>query len=287
MLEQHLEKLNSFYCAAQEQNLLKASIRLKITQPAISKNIKFLEELLKTQLFIRHRRGMELSKSGLELFKFCESLFQRLKDVEHKVQNPGNLTGVIRIGTYETLGESFWPKALAKLKIKLPELKVELSTTNSEKQMWEHLNSAVIDLVVDAEPAVSESYTSMVLYKDHFSAFYTKKLKLDGEKIPFSFVRRAWDRQGQGIEDHLRRLDVPFELRYDVESFTMARSLSKEGLCISVLPQSLGQSSGLELFKYKDQALSFGEHRICVSFQNEMKNDPRLKAIVSILKEIL
>jgi DNA-binding transcriptional LysR family regulator len=288
MLEQHLEKLRSFYAAAQSRSILQAANNLGVTQPAVSKNIKFLEDLLGVSLFVRRRHGVELSSQGHKLHNFCETMFLRVSDIEKKLLAPEEVAGVIRIGTYETLGESFWPRALSYLNIRFPHLIIELITNGGDK-IWSQLEEGSLDFIVDAEPRTSDNFVSYVLYEDSFGLYFSKKFKANKDKSSFamSFVRHAVDRQGQSIETHLKRFKVNFELRYNVESFTMARSLANEGLCISVLPRSLGIASKLLSFKHEGREFDFGQHRICVTTLESLRKESRSKAVVSALREVL
>ncbi|MCF3981562.1 LysR family transcriptional regulator, partial [Pseudomonas aeruginosa] len=83
-----------------------------VTQPALTRSLKSLEEALGYPLFERHPRGVLLTDAGKTLFQYCERLFAEVSDLEERLRAPGELAGVLTIGTYETLGISFWPAAL-------------------------------------------------------------------------------------------------------------------------------------------------------------------------------
>ena len=69
-----------FYEVAKEQNITKASEELSISQPAISKSIKNLEEQLGGQLFVRTKRGVVLTEEGKELVEIsCVKFFLRIQ----------------------------------------------------------------------------------------------------------------------------------------------------------------------------------------------------------------
>jgi len=53
-----------FYTVANHKNITKASFELNISQPAISKSIKNLEEQLGGNLFVRTKRGVILTEEG-------------------------------------------------------------------------------------------------------------------------------------------------------------------------------------------------------------------------------
>lgn len=60
----NLTLLRQFIVTAEERGISKAAVRLRISQPALSKNIRKLEDLLETQLFERHSGGTRLTETG-------------------------------------------------------------------------------------------------------------------------------------------------------------------------------------------------------------------------------
>jgi DNA-binding transcriptional LysR family regulator len=87
MLEHHLEKLRVFYALAQTGSMVKASRRLAISQPAISKCLSNLEGVIDQALMVRSRQGMTLTPAGDKLFHFCEMLFSKLGDLERSFES--------------------------------------------------------------------------------------------------------------------------------------------------------------------------------------------------------
>lgn len=292
MIEQHLEKLRSFYVTAQEKSLLQAAKKLGITQPAITKSIRAIETQLNAKLLVRHNRGVELTSAGRLLYQFCDGLFLKARSIEREIKYAGELTGIIRIATYETLGELFWPKVLKLIHKNYPQLTIEL-TTQDPTHIWTKLAYGGVDLIVDAEPRASDSLFSRVLYTDRFGIFCktgSKFLKQHkSERIPISYVHKATDRKGLSVEEHLRGLPMPFECLYSVESFTLTRSFILEDVCVGVLPLSMAQSylekGSMRYFLSRhNSAHHFGEHRICATVLDEAKDDPKLTALIAILK---
>jgi DNA-binding transcriptional LysR family regulator len=284
VIEHNLGKLRVFYETAREGNFLRAAKSLKLTQPAITKTIKSLEEQLRSPLFVRHSRGVTLTKNGVMLLEFCESLFLKTRDLDQKMAAKDAMSGVVRIGTYETLGELFWPDALMRLKKEFPHILVELTTEHPESH-WIKLESGALDLIVDSEPRTSEMLFSRVLYTDHFGIYCRPRSPLIDlkERVPISFVKRATDRRGRRVEEHI---DSLFHLRYAVESFTMVRALVLNDLCVGVMPARLGEPlvKNGTLVPHPRFKAQFGEHRICATCPSDFKNDARISRVISTLK---
>lgn len=289
MLQDHLEKLRAFHITSSEQSLLKAALKLGVTQPAVTKSVKLLEEELETKLFVRHSRGVTLTPKGAILNEFCESLFLRVRDIEKQLRSHDALSGVIRIGTYETLGELFWPAALTELHRVMPGVTVELTTEHPEGH-WAKLESGALDMIVDAEPRVLEKFYTRSLYNDSFGIFCKKGSRWFHHQgpIPIAFVKRAVDRKNTTIEQHLAQMEGQFNLQFSVESFTMVRALVAEGVCVGVLPLRLARAplkdGQIVQFAAYGKNFNFGEHRICVTYVHDLKDDYRIKKITEILK---
>lgn len=291
MLEDHLEKLRAFHVTATEGSFLKASHKLGVTQPAITKAVRLLEDQMKATLFVRHARGVTLTPKGTLLNQFCETLFLRVRDLEQQMSSSEQISGIARIGTYETLGELFWPRALTQIGKKLPAIIVELTTENPESH-WIKLETGAIDIIVDAEPRVSQHFYSRVLYSDSFDIFCKKDSPLlhTREHVPISYVKRATDRRDVTIEQHLNRSRHKFDLRYSVESFTMVRALVAEGVCVGVLPvrmaKKLVKDGSLVPYLPKEKLENFGEHRICATCVHDLRSEAKISKIIDILRAV-
>ncbi len=71
-----------FYYVAKEGSISAASKKLYVSQPAISKSLKKLEESLNTKLFLRNLSGTELTESGKELLVYVENAYTNLLTAE-------------------------------------------------------------------------------------------------------------------------------------------------------------------------------------------------------------
>ena len=95
-----------FYVVANHGNITRASEELNISQPAISKAIKNLEEQLGGQLFVRTKRGVVLTEEGQEFYIYIKQAIEYINNAENKFTELMNLeTGRIKIGISTTLNE--------------------------------------------------------------------------------------------------------------------------------------------------------------------------------------
>jgi DNA-binding transcriptional LysR family regulator len=103
-MEQHLSQYYIFYVAARYGNISKASRALYISQPAVSKAIRKLEQDLCTVLFRRGPRGVVLTEDGELLYRHVREAFSSLESGEQALQRRHAL-GIshLRIGASTTL----------------------------------------------------------------------------------------------------------------------------------------------------------------------------------------
>lgn len=95
-----LTQLRAFITVAHEGNLTRAAARLNLTQPAVSLQIKSLQQSLKLQLFSRTPSGMSLTNDGAKLLPFAERVINNSHELLQAVQTlHSTLSGLLAIGT--------------------------------------------------------------------------------------------------------------------------------------------------------------------------------------------
>ncbi|WP_050463485.1 LysR family transcriptional regulator [Herbaspirillum autotrophicum] len=96
-------QLRAFVTVAREGNLTRAAALLHVTQPAVSLQIKTLQERLQLQLFVRSAAGMRLTAEGSKLLPTAERVLSTLQEFRQHADalhpSTGNLTGTLAIGT--------------------------------------------------------------------------------------------------------------------------------------------------------------------------------------------
>ena len=84
------DKLKSFYEVAVLKSISKASVKLNISQSALSRQIQDLEYNLKTPLFIRHQKGVRLTEQGENLFNTVSKIYLSVSEFDKKLQEKKN-----------------------------------------------------------------------------------------------------------------------------------------------------------------------------------------------------
>src|ERR1700737_4602719 len=98
----NIRRLAYFVVVAEEENLHRASVRLHVAQPALTRQIRLLEEELGTTLFNRLPRGISLSAAGQAFLEDARQIL-RLTEQAHKRAHAvaGGQMGTLRVGFHD------------------------------------------------------------------------------------------------------------------------------------------------------------------------------------------
>lgn len=137
-----------FYVVANNLNITKASIELNISQPAISKSIKHLEEQLGGSLFVRTKRGVILTNEGKEFYNYIKQAIEFINNAENKFTDLINLeSGCIKIGISTTLTKEFLMPYLEKFNSLYPKINIKI-VTNLTTDLIPKLKNGLIDMII-------------------------------------------------------------------------------------------------------------------------------------------
>lgn len=132
-----LKKLRYFAVAAAEGSFHRASAKLHVAQPALSRQIRDLEEEIGASLFRRSSRGVTLSPAGEVLLAEVERLLPQIEQAKEMAQRAAaGQFGVLRIGLTTVVAEMrFVISAVADARRLHPELDCRLSVVTSDHQL--------------------------------------------------------------------------------------------------------------------------------------------------------
>lgn len=137
-----------FYVVANHKNITKASAELNISQPAISKSIKNLEEQLGGPLFVRTKRGVILTHEGTEFYNYIKQAIEYINNAENKFTDLMNLEiGRINIGISTTLTREFLLPYLEEFHSKYPKIDIKIVTDITE-DLIPQLKNGLVDVVI-------------------------------------------------------------------------------------------------------------------------------------------
>jgi DNA-binding transcriptional LysR family regulator len=157
-------RLKVFYTVAQRLSFTKAASELFITQPAVTKHIKELEQQLSVQLFKRNGNNISLTTAGKILEKYAEKIFQTYTELETELAQLNNLeAGTLHIGASTTVAQTILPKLLAMFKKTYPKVTFNFIQANTD-QISQLVLAEKIDIAIVEGAAHSPqlSYTDFI-----------------------------------------------------------------------------------------------------------------------------
>ncbi len=121
------DRLRIFHAVAAAGSLTHAGEVLNLSQSAVSRQIRALEEALGVALFRRHARGLILTESGELLFDASKAMAKRLDAATARIRDSEEeVMGQIRVTTTTAFGTIWLAPRLPRLFAKYPDLKIDL-----------------------------------------------------------------------------------------------------------------------------------------------------------------
>ena len=153
-----IRTLRYFLAVAREENMTRAAETLHVTQPALSKQLKSLEEELGKKLFTRHSFSIKLTDEGMLLRNRAEDLVSMADKIEKEFISLDDITGGdLFFGLAESYQISYLAREISKFKERYPGLKYHITSGDTE-QVVEKLDKGLLDFTVLAETPDSSKY---------------------------------------------------------------------------------------------------------------------------------
>ncbi len=160
-------RLKVFHTVARLLSFTKAAEALHMTQPAVTFQVRQLEEYFNTRLFDRTHNKVNLTPAGEKVSEFAERIFDLYTELENSVRDlTGEISGVLTIGASTTIAEYLLPALLGEFKNRYPDVNLRLKVSNTDGivSMVEH---NVIDLGVVEAPVSNKNLVVEVCHDDH------------------------------------------------------------------------------------------------------------------------
>jgi LysR family transcriptional regulator, nitrogen assimilation regulatory protein len=229
-------------CAA--ASLSDAAYSSGISQPALSRQIKLLEDELGVQLFERHSRGMVLSEAGLRLQPQAENLLRDAERIRTDLAaESATPRGELRIGTPGSLRRFLVTPALVRFMAKYPDVRFKIHEGTS-RAVRDTLMNGGIDLAILSSQEDLEPFRTRRVASESLFLIGPRKVQLSMNKpVPVTvlaglpLVLTARPNSLRVIVDRaLQRHDLSVDAKIEVETLQMALDLIDTTGCYSIFP---------------------------------------------------
>jgi DNA-binding transcriptional LysR family regulator len=138
-------RLQVFYTVAKQLSFTKAAELLYMTQPAVTFQVKQLEEHFNTRLFERSHSKITLTPAGEVALEYAEKILNLTNEMETRLgELTGQVSGTLMVGASTTIAEYMLPRLLGDFKAQYPHVHARLTVANSET-----IESKVADHTLD------------------------------------------------------------------------------------------------------------------------------------------
>ncbi|MBN2122829.1 MAG: LysR family transcriptional regulator, partial [Deltaproteobacteria bacterium] len=141
-------QLRVFYTAATRGSMSQAAQELMVTPPAVTMQVKQLEETLGIRLLFREGNAMRLTPAGLEILKKARKVFDRIREMEEFLEDmAAGRSGELRIGCPQTPTKYLMPRLITAFNAAYPGIRIVLDQgSNAEmyRSVVEHRNELAL-----------------------------------------------------------------------------------------------------------------------------------------------
>ncbi len=184
-------KLQTFMMVIKEKSFSKASAKLGISQPAVTQQIKFIEDYLGTRIVDRKKNGILLTKEGEDLYRIAQRLDKAISNSEKELLKIINKEFTFVMGASFAIGNYILPNYLGEIKKKIDNevfMNVALSA-----EIIEQLDDKKIDLALIESPIFKDNMIYREWVEDELVIFSNqaipKHLKAD-DLMEFDWICR-------------------------------------------------------------------------------------------------
>jgi len=168
-------KLQTFLMVIKEKSFSKASAKLGISQPAVTQQIKFIEDYLDTKIVDRKKNGIILTKEGEDLYRIATKLEKSIQSAEKELLKIINKEFTFVMGASFAIGNYILPNYLGEIKKRINNevfMNVELSS-----QIIDQLEDRKIDVALIESPVFREGIIYREWVEDELVVFSNQPLK--------------------------------------------------------------------------------------------------------------
>jgi DNA-binding transcriptional LysR family regulator len=239
-----LHQLRCFLAIIEEGGFNRATTRLHITQPALSYQIKQLEQELGASLFHRRPGGVSPTEAGRTLATHAQEVMEAVRKTRLAVEKLAEgVVGEVRIGTVNSVGIYFLPQVLWDMREKYETARPTVLYRHST-EIIDALLSNRIDLAIVADPrpdrrlrqeVIIEEQVSLVCGRTHplFGTAQTKPKDIRG----LQFISlSAESPTGRLIREHLARMGVNVEPVVSTDNVETVKKMVEVGMGVAFLP---------------------------------------------------
>jgi DNA-binding transcriptional LysR family regulator len=222
-----------------------AARQLKVSQPALSRMLRRIEDVLQTRLFERGTGRLVATREALDIFAEIQKVYAQIDGLSTAITRIiRGETGQFRCGASPSLGRRIVPRALAQLHAAYPALELHLDIL-SLVQVTDYLLSGKGECVVTLFPVEISTLASIMLGQGELVAMLpanhplASRSELDAEDLALeALISVEQDSpHGRTVDDLFRAAGLTYRIPTRVRFAETAAVLANEGLGIALVDE--------------------------------------------------
>ena len=230
-----MDLLRAFVSVAQLNSFTKAGELLGRSQPAVSLQIRRLEELVDEALLVRNGKNLELSEAGENLYNYANQILT-LNDLAISQLSKSTITGKIRLGIPSEFATVLMPKIVSRFAKAYPNVTLEVNCELS-KTLLSKEGKANHDLILALEDNPSKTGSSLVKTDELVWISSTEQSTLKLDTVPLIAAAEGCIYRQRAIR-LLDKARQPWQIVYTIPDLTGIQHAIQEGLGVTVLAKS-------------------------------------------------
>lgn len=230
-----MDLLRAFVSVAQLNSITKAGEMLGRSQPAVSLQIKRLEELLGESLLIRNGKNLELSETGERFYSHANQILS-LNDLALSQFSKSSISGKVRLGIPSEFATILLPKIVSRFAKAYPNVTLEVNCELS-KNLLSKTGKASHDLILALQDNPNETRDELVKTDE---LVWVTSADHNTHKLPIVPLIAAaqgciYRQRAIGLLDRIKQ---PWQIVYTIPDLTGIQYAIQEGLGVTVLAKS-------------------------------------------------
>ena len=242
----NLELYKVFYIVAKNKSISRAANEMLISQPAISKAVKTLEEQINTQLFIRRRDGVLLTEAGQVLYKKIKEAMDLIYSAENDLEVLTSMeSGIINIGASKTIIGEFLMPYIKEFHKKYPKRSIRVFTDKTS-DLIKKAKNGLIDVIFTNLPInLPADFTSLNIKELHdcfvannnYNDLKNKEIKInDLEALPLIVLTKGATSR-ISLDDYCIENNISIKPEMEFGSNTLIKEFTEAGFGIGMLTE--------------------------------------------------
>jgi DNA-binding transcriptional LysR family regulator len=288
-----LRQIEIFYHVYRAGSISGAARELHVSQPSVSKVLRYAEDQLGFDLFTRQKGRLYPTPAAHELYDEIKDIYRRISSFNRTASNIRNRKGGhIRFGVLPSLSLSVAPDAISRLRKTNSDLSFELTTLHSDE-----LASALVekkcDICIGFEDVHDERINVQQLAHGQLVLVADQDLEKESGKIDLSMLdgsdfigMKASGPLADLLADALQQADITPHEVVTAHTYYLALALVQKGVGLAVTDEFTAYSPlGSDLYKYR--LIDVPEFPICALSLADHQQPTLIKSCIAELATVL